>query len=54
MDRTGRHYAESNKSIGEGQSSYVFTLMGNIRSSESDYKGKEGNLLGKIREGDKP
>ena len=26
----------------EGQSSYGFTHMGNIRDSERDYKGKEG------------
>ena len=36
------------------QSSYGFTHKWNIRKSERDYKGKEGNLVGKIREGDKP
>ena len=28
--------------------------MWNIRNSEKDYKRKEGNGVGKIREGDKP
>ena len=51
MDATGEHDAESigvsqsigvSKSIGEGQS-YDFTHTGNIRNSERDYKGKEGN-----------
>ena len=31
-----------------------FNHTGNIRNSERDYKGKEGNWVGKIREGDKP
>ena len=47
------YYAERNKSIGEGQSLYGFTHMGNIRNSERDYRGKEGKWVGKIREGDK-
>ena len=50
---TGRYNAEQSKPI-RGQSSYGFTHMGNIRNSENDYKGKEGNWVGKIREGEKP
>ena len=34
-------------------SSYGFTHMGNIKNRERDYRGKEGKLVGKIREGDK-
>ena len=50
MDRTGGYYAELSKLIGEGQLSYGFTHKGNIRNSKRDNKGKEGNLVGKIRE----
>ena len=43
----GGYYAEWNKSIRERQSSYGFTHMWNIRNSERDYMGKEGNWVGK-------
>ena len=54
MDRTGGYYAECSKSIGEGQSSYGFTHIRNIRNSERDHKGRGETEWGKIREEHKP
>ena len=39
---------------GEGQSSHGFTYMWNIRNIKRDYKGKERNSVGKIKEEEKP
>ena len=50
---TGGYYT-SETSQSEKRQSYGFTHMWNIRNSKRDYKGKEGNWVGKIREGDKP
>ena len=38
MDGTGVYYAEWNKSIGEGQLSYSFTHVWNIKNNEKDQK----------------
>ena len=37
------HCSLANKSIRERQLSYGFTHMWNIRNSEGDHKGKDGN-----------
>ena len=54
VDATGGYYAERNKSVGEGQSSYGFTHMWNIRNSERIIRERRETEWGKIREGDKP
>ena len=44
MEGPRGYYAEWNKSIGKGQSSYGFTHMWNIINSERDSKGREGTM----------
>ena len=44
----------SEVSQSEKDNHHMVSLMWNIRNSEQDYKGKEGNDVAKIREGDKP
>ena len=53
MDGTARYYAEQNKSIREGQLSYGFTHMWNVRNSKADHKRREGKLNGQSSEREK-
>ena len=51
--QTGGFYAESSKSIGEGQALYVLIHLGKINNSEREYKGREKKCVGNIRKGDR-
>ena len=54
MDGTGGYYAKGNKSVREGQISYVFTHMWNIRNLTEDHGGKGRGKIVSNREEAKP